>query len=158
ARTTTGKPVVANDPHVPFGAVSIWHEVHLHGGSFHVAGVAYAGMPAVMIGRTERVAWGITNNNCSLRGLYPEKTDPQHPGCFLHDGRWEPAQEREETIHVKGAAPVVKTIRSSRNGPIVDEVLPAPARNTGPVALRWLGAEPCGWLTALLGMNQAQNA
>src|SRR5205085_4757825 len=76
SRTTTGKPIVASDPHVPFWAVSIWHEIHLRGGDFHVAGVAYAGMPGVMIGRTERVAWGITNNICSLRDLYQEKTDP----------------------------------------------------------------------------------
>jgi penicillin amidase len=157
-RTTTGQPIVANDPHVPFGAVSIWHEVHLRGGSFHVAGVAYAGMPGLIIGRTEQVAWGITNNICSLRDLYQEKTDPAHPGCFLFDGTWEPAREREEVIEVLGAEPVVKTIRSSRNGPIVDEVLPAAARRTGPVSLRWLGAEPCGWVTALIGMNKARTA
>jgi penicillin amidase len=158
SRTTTGKPLVASDPHVPFAAVSMWHEVHLRGGSFHVAGAAYAGMPAVMIGRTERVAWGITNNICSLRDLYQEKTDPNHPGCFLHDGRWEPARERQVVIRVKDGAPVVKVVRSSRNGPLVDEVLPPPARGTGPVSLRWLGAEPCGWLTALLGMNRARSA
>ena len=157
SRTVKGKPIVASDPHVPFGAVSIWHEVHLHGGAFHVAGVAYAGMPGVMIGRTERVAWGITNNICSLRDLYQEKTDPAHPGCFLYDGRWEPARQRQEVIRVKDAAPVVKTVRSSRNGPIVDEVLPAAAQDTGPVSLRWLGAEPCGWITALIGMNRAKN-
>ena len=64
------------------------------GGSFNVAGIAYAGMPAVMFGRNERVAWGCTNNICSQRDLYQEKTDPAHPGCFLYDGRWEPARER----------------------------------------------------------------
>ncbi len=158
ARTTTGKPIVANDPHIPFAAVSWWHEIHLRGGSFHVAGVAYAGMPGLMIGRTERVAWGITNNICSLRDLYQEKTHSEQDGCFLFDGRWEPAHERQAVIHVKGAASVVKVVRSSRNGPIVDEVLPAAARGTGPVSLRWLGAEPCGWLTALLGMNRARSA
>ncbi len=156
-RTTTGKPIVASDPHVPFGSVSIWHEVHLHGGSFHVAGVAYAGVPAVMIGRTPRVAWGITNNICSVRDLYVEKTDPAHPGCFLFDGRWEQARERREVIRVRGAEAVVKTVRSSRNGPIVDEVLPGPARGKGPVSLHWLGAEPCGWLPAMQAMNRANS-
>jgi penicillin amidase len=157
SRTTTGKPIVASDPHVPFGAVSIWHEVHLRGGSFNVAGVAYAGVPAVMIGRTPHVAWGVTNNICSLRDLYMEKIDPAHPGCFLFDGRWEKWQERQEVIHVRGADPVIKAIRSSRNGPLVDEVLPGPARNVGPVSLRWLGAEPCGWIPAMLGMNRASS-
>jgi penicillin amidase len=158
SRTITGRPIVASDPHIPYAAVSIWHEVHLRGGSFNVAGVALAGMPAVMIGRNERVAWGITNNICSQRDLYLEKTDPAHPGCFLYDGRWEPASEREGVIQVKGAEPVRKTIRFSRNGPIVDELLPPAARHTGPVALRWLGFEPCGWLTALVGMNRARTA
>lgn len=156
-RTTSGKPVVASDPHVPFHAVSIWHQVVLRGGGIQAAGVALAGMPAVMIGRNERVAWGITNNICSLRDLYQEKTDPAHPGCFLYDGKWEPARERIETIHVKDAAPVKKVIRSSRNGPIVDEVLPAAARGIGPVALRWVGFETCGWLTSLIGMNRARS-
>jgi penicillin amidase len=158
SRTTTGGAIVASDPHVPFGAVSIWHEVHLRGGSFNVAGVAYAGIPAVMIGRNEHVAWGITNNICSLRDLYLEKTDPEHPGCFLHDGQWEPAPEGKVIILVKGEEPVEKTIRFSRNGPIVDDVLPGPARGQGPVALRWQGAGQCGWLKAMLAMNQARSA
>src|SRR5262249_38283465 len=146
----------ANDPHIPFGAVSIWHEIGLHSGEFDVAGVALAGMPAIMIGCSCHVAWGITNNICSQRDLYQEKNDPNHPVCFLYGGRWEPSQEREETILVRGSAPVRKVIRSSRHGPIVDEILPPAARQTGPVSLRWLGFEPCGWLTALVGMNRAR--
>jgi penicillin amidase len=156
-RTITGKPLVANDPHIPYYAVSIWHEVRLHGGSFNVAGAALAGMPGVMIGRNERVAWGITNNICSQRDLYQEKTDPAHSGCFLFDGRWEPATEREEIINVKGSDAIRKVVRSSRHGPIVDELLPVSARHTGPVSLRWLGAEPCGWLTATIAMSRARS-
>ncbi len=157
-RTGTGKPMVASDPHIAFDAVSCWYEVHLCGGSFDVAGMAYAGMPAVLFGRNRRVAWGCTNNICSQRDLYQEKTDSAHPNCFLYDGRWEPARAREEVIHVKGGTPIRKTIRSSRNGPIVDEILPLPARQTGPVALKWLGASHGGWLTALLAMDRAQSA
>lgn len=157
-RSTTGKPLVASDPHIAFDAVSCWYEVHLRGGSFDVAGAAFVGMPAVLFGRTPRVAWGCTNNILSQRDLYQEKTDPNHPNYFLHAGRWEPATEREEVVAVRGGAPVRKMVRSSRNGPIVDEVLPPLARGTGPVSLRWLGAEHGGWLTALLGMNRARSA
>jgi penicillin G amidase len=155
SRTASGKPIVASDPHVPFGAVSMWHEIHLQGGSFDVVGVAVVGMPAILLGRNRRVAWGITNNICSQRDLYQEKTDPAHPDCFLFDGRWEPAKRREERILVRGGEHVTKIVRSSRNGPIVDEILPAAARSTGPVSVRWLGAQPCGWLPALIGMNRA---
>jgi penicillin amidase len=158
ARSATGRPLVASDPHVPFDAVSWWYEVHLCGGSFNVAGMAYAGVPGVMFGRTEAVAWGCTNNICSQRDLYQEKTDPAHPGCFQFDGRWEPERRREEVIGVKGGEQVRKTIRYSRNGPVVDEVLPPPARALGPVSLRWLGASAQGCLTALLAMNRARSA
>jgi penicillin amidase len=153
-----GRPLVASDPHVPFDAVSWWYEVHLCGGSFHAAGMAYPGIPAVMFGRNERVAWGCTNNICSQRDLYQEKTDPNHPGCFLYDGRWEPARAREEVIAVKGRPPLRLVVRSSRNGPVVDEVLPPAARATGPVSLKWLGAYHGGWLTALLAMDRAGSA
>jgi len=155
--TASGKPLVASDPHIAIEAVSCWYQAHLHGGSFNVAGVAYVGMPAVMIGRNEHVAWGITNNICSLRDLYQERTDPKYPGCFLFDGQWEPWRERSETVTIRDAEPITKTIRSSRNGPIVDEVLPPPADKTGPVSLRWLGMHEGGWLTALLGMDRSRN-
>jgi penicillin amidase len=158
SRTDTGKPLLASDPHIAFDAVSCWYEVHLCGGSFRVTGAAYAGMPGILFGRNERVAWGCTNNICSQRDLYQEKTDPAQPNCFLFDGRWEPSRERQEVIGVRGGEPVRKTIRYSRNGPIVDEVLPPPARQTGPVALKWLGAYQGGWLTALLNMNRARSA
>ena len=158
ARSASGKPLVASDPHIAFAAVSCWHEVRLTGGSFDVAGMAYAGMPAVMFGRNRKVAWGCTNNICSQRDLYEEQTDPAHPGKFLYDGRWEPERSREEVIAVKGQAPVRKTIRASRNGPIVNEILPAPVREMTTVSLKWLGSSPCGWLTALLAMDRAPTA
>ena len=158
SRSSTGKPLVASDPHIAFDAVSCWYEVHLCGGSFNVAGASYVGMPAVLFGRSEAVAWGCTNNICSQRDLYQEKTDPAHPNCFLYDDRWEPAHEREEVIAVKGGGSVRTTIRLSRNGPIVDQILPPLARATGPVSLRWLGMHEFGWLTALLAMNRAADA
>ncbi|MDP6468442.1 MAG: penicillin acylase family protein [Pirellulaceae bacterium] len=155
--TESGKPLVASDPHIAIEAVSCWYQAHLHGGSFNVAGMTHVGMPAIMFGRNEKVAWGITNNICSIRDLYQEKTDPDHPGCFLFNGQWEPWRERTEEIVVRHAEPVTKTVRFSRNGPIVDELLPSPADKTGPVSLRWLGNHEGGWLTALLGMDRARN-
>ena len=150
-----GRPMLASDPHIAFEAVSCWYQAHLCGGGFNVAGMTYVGMPAIMFGRNEQVAWGITNNICSLRDLYQERTDPQHPGCFEFDGRWEPAGVVVETIEVKGSEPVIRTIRFSRNGPIIDEILPPGSEKTGPVSLKWLGAYQGGWLTALIDMDRA---
>ncbi len=156
SRTATGKPLLASDPHIAFAAVSCWYEAHLSGGTFNVTGMAYAGMPAVMFGRNERLAWGITNNICSARDIYQEKTDPRRPGCFFYDGRWEKAREVVEEIKVRGAKPVRKTIVYSRNGPVIDDILPAPARGTGPVTLRWLGGTYCNWLNSLHNMGRSK--
>lgn len=158
SHAVAGKPLLASDPHIAFAAVSCWYQVHLCGGSFNVAGMAYAGMPAVMFGRNPEVAWGCTNNICSQRDLYQERVDPAHAGCFLYDGKWEPARETRETIQVKGQPALEKTIRHSRNGPIVTELLPGPARGLETVSLKWLGAYPCGWLPALLAMNRARTS
>ena len=155
ARSQSGKPAMASDPHIAFEAVSCWYEVHLQGGGFDVAGCAYVGMPAVLIGRNRRMTWGITNNICSQRDLYQEQTSDEHPGCYLFDGEWKPSREVTELIHVRGFGPLAKRIVFSHNGPIVDEVLPPPANETGPVSLKWLGAYHGGWLTALLGINRS---
>jgi penicillin amidase len=151
----SGMPMVASDPHIAFEAVSCWYEAHLSAGSFNVAGMAYVGMPAILVGRNERIAWGITNNICSQRDLYQERTHPDRPGCFAFAGEWERARELVETIEVRGGESVTRTIRFSRHGPVVDEILPPPANRTGPVTLKWLGAYHGGWLTALLGINRA---
>ena len=156
-RTTSGSPLLASDPHIAFGAISCWYEVHLAGGSFNTVGMAYAGVPSVVMGRNEEVAWGLTNNICSQRDLYQEQTNDQHPGCFLYDGHWEPAREITETIIVRDNEPTVKTLRFSRNGPLVDALLPKAIQDLGPVSLRWLGATFCDELTSLLQANRARS-
>jgi penicillin amidase len=158
SKSTTGKPLVASDPHIAFGALSCWYEAHLSGGTLNVAGTAYVGVPAFIIGRTEGVAWGVTNNICSQRDLYLEKEDPKRPGHYLYGNRSEPGRQVVETIKVKGAKPVKKAVRFTRNGPIVDEVLPGPVRSIGPISLRWMGATECHEMTVFLTLNRAQSA
>ena len=156
--SASGKPIVASDPHIAFASVSCWYEVHLSGAGFNAVGSGYAGVPGLMFGRNERVAWGLTNNICAQRDLYQEREDPAHPGSFQYNGDWEPWTQIEEPIVVRGADPVVKKIRLSRNGPIVDELLPEVARDTGPVSFRWMGHEPCDEITGMLGMAIASSA
>lgn len=157
SRVVRQGPLLASDPHVPFQAVSIWHQVHVRGGRFNFAGIALAGMPGVLIGRNERLAWGVTNNICSQRDLYQEQTDATHQGAYRYGEAWETATVRRETIQVRDAAEVSYDVVSTRNGPLVDHLLPAPARHLGPVSLRWLGHQPCGWVTSVIGMNGANS-
>ena len=155
SRSASGAAMVASDPHIAFGAPNCWYQAHLVGGRFNVAGAGYAGAPGILFGRNRRVAWGITNNISSQRDLYQERTDPTRPGAFFYDGHWEPARERVEAIRVRGEGMREEMVRSSRNGPIVDKVLPGFAQGTGPVSLRWVGALPCAWPTSMLALNLA---
>ena len=154
-RSASGAPLLASDPHIAFNAVSCWYEAHLSGAGFNLAGAGYIGVPGVIFGRNERVAWGITNNICSQRDLYQEKANPDHPDQFLYDGTWEQGRVTVERIAIKDAEPVDLQVRFSRNGPIVDEILPPLGRGTGPVSLRWIGATFCDEVTSLLTANRA---
>jgi penicillin amidase len=157
SRSASGNPLLASDPHIAFGTLSCWYEVHLSGGSFNTVGMAYAGVPAVVMGRNEDVAWGITNNICSQRDLYLEEEDPQQPGSFLYEGKWEAGRTISERIEVRNSEAVVKTVQLTRNGPLVNHLLPEAARDFGPVSLRWLGATFCDELTPLLQANRARS-
>ena len=157
SRSASGGALVVSDPHIAFGSPCCWYQAHLVGGRFNVAGAGYAGAPGIIFGRNRRVAWGITNNISSQRDLYQERTDPAHPGAFLYDGKWEPARERVEAISVRGEGVREEVVRSSRNGPIVDDILPGFAQGTGPVSLRWAGTLPCAWPTSLLAWNLADS-
>jgi len=134
SRSRSGRPIVASDPHMPYEAQSSFYEVHLSGGSFNVAGAGFVGYPGLTFGRTEHLAWGITNNICSQRDLYLE-TDPAAI-----------TSEREEEIAVRGRAePLRITVQHTARGPIVDRLLPVAAAPSGPVSMRWVGQLACDW-------------
>ena len=135
----SGLPILASDPHIAFGSVSCWYQVHLAGAGFNVVGAGYAGVPGIIFGRNERVAWGLTNNICAQRDLYQEKEHPDRPGRFLYDGEWEASRQIVEEIGVRGGSTVTKTITLTRNGPLADEIVPDIAKDSGPVSLRWMG-------------------
>ncbi len=165
-RTASGHPLLASDPHIAFNAVSCWYEVHLmDDAGLNVAGAGYIGVPGVIFGRNPDMAWGVTNNICSQRDLYRERTDPRHPGQFWHDGQWVTARTLTETIDVRQGKPVELTVTFSANGPIVDHLLPAAASELGPVSLKWMGATlgPAGEsrrggeIGAMMQTNRARN-
>ena len=156
--TASGLPLVASDPHIAFGSISCWYEAHLSGAGFNVAGTGYAGVPGLLFGRNEKVAWGLTNNICAQRDLYREQENPEKPGYYLYDGQWEQATQTTATINIKGEKPITRTIRRTRNGPIVDDIIPEAASHTGPVSLRWMGEDPCDEISSMLEMNRANSA
>jgi penicillin amidase len=156
-KSVNGAPMVASDPHIAFGAVSCWFEVHLAGPELNAAGAGYTGVPGIVFGRNETVAWGVTNNICSQRDIYQEQEDPDRPGYFKFDGEWHKAKSEDHQIGVKGQSTKTITVTTTHNGPIVDALLPEPLRNTDPVSLRWLGISFGDEITCMLNLTAAKD-
>ncbi|MDF5708161.1 MAG: penicillin acylase family protein [Nostoc sp. S4] len=129
-RTATGKPILANDPHLSVQIPSIWYEVDLHCTPksaecpYNVAGFSFAGTIGVVIGHSDRIAWGVTNVQSDVMDLYIEKINPKNPNQYEVNGKWVDMQLVPETIQVAGSQPIVQTVRYTRHGPILSDVSP----------------------------------
>src|SRR5688572_27819374 len=109
ARSASGKPVLANDPHLGLTAPPVWYFAHLHAPGLDVIGGTLPGVPAILVGRNDRIAWGLTNTGADVQDLYLEKLDTHF-------------DEHEELIKVKGASDERLVVRSSRHGPVISDV------------------------------------
>ena len=138
ARTSTGKPLLANDPHLATGIPGIWSQVGLHCRTvsaacpFDVSGFSFAGMPGVIIGHNQSIAWGLTNLGPDVSDFYLEQLQGD---TTLRDGSWVPLQTRTETIKVAGGADRTINVRSTVHGPVLSDVLSdvRPAAPAAPV-------------------------
>jgi penicillin amidase len=131
AHSASGKPLLANDPHLPFGAPGFWYLARLKTPEREIAGGTVAGAPFVVIGHNDRIAWGFTTTGSDVEDLFIEKIDPADPGRYLTPGGSEAFISRKETIAVRGAAPVALTIRATRHGPVLSDALPAGSVDDG---------------------------
>ncbi|HEY0078772.1 MAG TPA: penicillin acylase family protein [Pyrinomonadaceae bacterium] len=140
-RTATGKPLLANDPHLSPGAPSIWYMMHLSAPGLRVAGVTSPGAPGIIIGHNERIAWGLTNLGPDVQDVYIEKFDPANPRRYMTPAGWRDAEVRREEIKVRKDPTktdmdvVVHEVVSTRHGPIVFE------QGGNRYALRWTALE-----------------
>ena len=140
-KSVTGKPILANDPHLGLGAPGIWYEAHLVSPSMNVSGAVLPGMPFIIIGANEHVAWGFTNVMADDTDFYIEKINPANPDQYEFMGRWEDMQIKEEVIRVKGGDDVIFNVRRTRHGPIVDEVNHYEEPKDTALAMRWTAYE-----------------
>ncbi|MDX2005235.1 MAG: penicillin acylase family protein [Meiothermus sp.] len=152
-RTMSGKPLLANDPHLATGAPSVWYLVHMEAPTYKAIGSSFPGLPAVVIGRNARIGWGVTTVGADVQDLYVMQ---EVPGGYRYKGATEPWQVRREVIKVKGEADVVLNVRSSRYGPVINDVV----QNAGsrPLSLRWTSLDPTDTtIEAFIGIAKAQN-
>ncbi len=164
SRSVTGKPILANDPHLSIQMPSIWYEVALHCEPvtsecpIQVAGASFPGVPGVVIGHNDRIAWGVTNLGPDVQDLYMERVNPENPLEVEFQGKWEPVQVITEEIRVAGQAePVRLPVRITRHGPVINDVVEALTRTQTLYAFRWTALEPSRIVRALLRLNWARN-
>ena len=148
--TASGKPILANDPHLEWGIPSTWYQVHLQAPDLDVTGVSLPGVPCVIIGHNQRIAWGVTNLGYDVEDLYIEKLDPR-TGRYLFHGQLEQARSEEEWIAVKGQRPLEFRQWVTRHGPVTI------SEGNQFLALRWTAAEPGSFQFPFLDLNRAKN-
>jgi penicillin amidase len=136
SRSLTGKPLLANDPHLAGQAPAVWYLAHVSGGALDAIGATLPGVPGVLIGRNQRIAWGITALLGDVQDLYVEKVNTRDQAEY--NGTPEPVRIVRETIKVRGEADVPLRVRITRHGPIISDVLEH-AQST--LALRWTGLD-----------------
>ncbi|MDQ3629631.1 MAG: penicillin acylase family protein [Actinomycetota bacterium] len=182
-RTASGAPILANDPHLAPSMPSMWYQMGLHCNErteqcpFDVSGFTFSGLPGVVVGHNQSIAWGLTTMYPDVSDLYLEQVDDE-AGTYRYDGGQVQLQTRTEQFRVAGEEdPVAIEVRSTRHGPILSdleidpdpgiaavgertELTPAtePADGDGyAVSLRWTGSEPGRTMDALIGIDKARS-
>lgn len=155
-RTRSGKPILCNDPHLAFGLPALWYPVALSLPDSRVIGGTFPGVPAVLVGRNERLAWGMTAVMADDGDYYRETLDAGGERYRRGDA-WEPVEAGTERFEVRGmAGPVARRLRYVRHEGVRCPLLPG-EDGRPPVSYRWVGFEPWCSLDALLGMARARD-
>ena len=169
--STTGKPILANDPHLAPSMPGIWYEVGLHCRTlssecpYDVAGFSFSGLPGVVVGHNNMIAWGVTTMYADVADLYLEKVTGD---TYEYDGLQKPLTKRIEKFRVEGGKTVTITVRSTRHGPIISDVdadlakvgtkaLVGGLAGNYAVALRWTALTPAPTIKAVFALDTAQN-
>ncbi len=155
-KTASGLPLLANDPHLSLATPSVWYQMHLEAPTVNVSGVIFAGIPGIILGHNESIAWGVTNTGPDVQDLYIEKRNPENPSQFLYMDKWEDAEVVKEPIKVKGESAIDYEVTITRHGPVISEFAHADGKEEV-LALRWTAHDPSAELEAILHMNKASN-
>ncbi len=152
-RSITGRPLLANDPHLGGQAPAVWYLAHISGGALDVIGASLPGTPGILVGHNRRVAWGITAMLADVQDLYLERVNTRDQ--VQYDGAWEQMTVLHDVIKVRGQEDVPIRIRITRHGPLISDVLDRPQTA---LALRWTGLDESDPTAgAFLGVNRASD-
>jgi penicillin G amidase len=160
--SSSGKPIIANDPHLAFSAPGKWYAVVIKSPGWNAAGVTLPGVPGIAIGKNENISWVLTNIMNDDTDFYFEKFDSSGTK-YLLDGKWQSLSIRNDTILVKGGNPVPIIIKETHRGSVISDIHPynfiynENQSKFPPISIRWLGNEFSDEATAFLKINKAKN-
>jgi penicillin G amidase len=160
--SVSGKPIIANDPHLAYSAPCRWYAAVIKAGDWNVEGVTLPGVPAVVIGKNKNISWTLTNLMIDDADFYIEKLDSAGKKYFFNN-EWRNITEVEETIKVKDSLDVTLKIRSTHRGPLVSDIHPyaflydAENFKDISVSMRWVGMETTEEVNAFYLLNRAKN-
>ena len=161
SRSDTGKPILANDPHLELGAPILWYLARIVTPQVSIKGGTIPGLPLVLLGQSDRIAWGLTTSDTDAEDLFVETVDPDDPTRYLTPDGAKPFLIHDETIHVKDAPNVTLHIRATRHGPVISDVDGDLAALAGPgkaIALAFTGfGDRDTTAEALMRVNVARN-
>ncbi len=156
-KTASGTPILADDPHLGLSTPSIWYQMHLNSPEQNVSGVIFAGIPGIILGHNDDIAWGVTNVGPDVQDLYIEIPNPDNPTQYRYDDKWEQAEVRDESIKVKDGDTVDFEVVVTRHGPIMTNLAFKDTKPTAQFAMQWTALQPTAELSAILGFNKAKS-
>jgi penicillin amidase len=155
SKTTTGQPILCNDPHLPLMLPSLWYKVHLVGGSINTIGISLPGVPMTLIGHNAHIAWGMTLAYTDCEDLFIEKIDLARPNKYHFRGELRTADIVREEIRVKGRPQShVEEVTITQHGPIISDVIGYTGKR---VAVNSMALRPSRVARGWLWLNQAQD-
>lgn len=160
--TSSGKPLLANDPHLGLSAPAIWYFAHLDAPGMNIIGGTLPGIPGVVLGRTDQYAWTFTNTGPDVQDLYLEQIDSKNPAMYRGPDGPLPFKVRQEIIDIKGSSPLTFLVKETRHGPVISDAYAKAKRTIDAdryaLALRWTALDIENQSVAgLLALNQANN-
>ncbi|TQR34167.1 penicillin acylase family protein [Lysinibacillus sphaericus] len=156
-KTKNGTPILADDPHLGLSTPSIWYQMHLQSPEQNVSGVIFAGIPGIILGHNDNIAWGVTNVGPDVQDLYIEIPNPNNLTQFRYDGKWEQAEVRNEPIKVKNGETVDFNVVVTRHGPIMTALAFKDTEPTAQFSMQWTALQPTTELRAVLGFNKSKS-
>jgi penicillin amidase len=157
SKTASGHPILAGDPHLGLTMPSIWMEVQLNAPGYNAYGVTFQGIPGILIGFNEHIAWAETNTGADVMDWYEIQFKDESKDEYWHDNEWKPTSKRVEEIKVRGGETITETVVYTHHGPVT-RANPGDTLNE-PVyhAMRWIGHDAGNSLKTFIGLNKARN-